>query len=639
MLPTHYDYRLVALSISIAICAAYAALGLAERVADARGDFRSLWISGGAAAMGTAIWSMHYIGMLAFQLPVPVHYDIPLVLLSMAAAMIASAIALIFTSHAASNHKHLAVAALAMGMGIVSMHYIGMAAMRMRCTCTYDWRVVGLSVVIAIVVSGVALASLRYRGRLSGSHKLGAATLLGLAICSMHYTGMAAAHFWRSNGPVNLSDTASVSWLGGIGIAAGTLLLLALAIVSSIADKHFTAQSRKLQSSEERYRLLFERSLAGIYRAQLDGTIIDMNDACVRMLGYSTREQVLGRIIRNIHMPGESVEPYLEMLAETEHAASREMKISRADGSETWVLSSATVLDPQDGSPPEIQGMLLSIDDLKRTERDLRAAKHAAEGANLAKSQFLANMSHELRTPLAGVLGMTQVLMLGDLSQDQIECVDIVKNSADSLLTVIDEILEFSSDARTQASGTAEPFSFRELLEPEIKAVAAIAQSKGLDVHYAISSNVATQFWGNPRWIRQVLSGLINNAVKFTGMGEVEVSVRAEDTSDRQQLLNISVTDTGIGIPAEKHAVIFEPFNQVDNSSTRPFGGTGLGLAIVSNLVQAMNGHISLESEPGRGCRFSVLIPLATQPHAKGSGSGRDRAVAQTPAEPLLTGF
>ncbi len=587
--------------------------------------------------MGTAIWSMHYIGMLAFQLPVPVHYDIPLVLLSMAAAIVASAVALIFTSPAASHPKYLAIAALAMGLGIVSMHYIGMAAMRMRCTCTYDWRIVGLSVVIAIVVSGVALASLRYRGSLSASHKLAAATLLGLAICSMHYTGMAAAHFWRSSGPVDLSDTASVSWLGGIGIAAGTLLLLALAMVSSIADKHFTAQSRKLQSTEERYRLLFERSLAGIYRAQMDGTIIDMNDACVRMLGYSTREQVLGRIIRNIHMPGDAVKPYLEMLAETKQAASREMKISRADGSETWVLSSATVLDPQDGSPPEIQGMLLSIDDLKRTERELRAAKHAADCANLAKSQFLANMSHELRTPLAGVLGMTQVLRLGDLSEDQIECVDIVKNSADSLLTVIDDILEFSSDARTQVAGATQPFSFRELLEAEIKVVAATAQSKGLDLHYAIRSNVATQFWGNPRWIRQVLSGLINNAVKFTAAGEVEVNVRAEDTSDRQQLLNISVTDTGIGIPAEKHAAIFEPFNQVDNSSTRRFGGTGLGLAIVSNLVQAMNGHISLESEPGRGCRFSVLIPLATQPQAKGSGSDRERTMAETPPEALLT--
>jgi PAS domain S-box-containing protein len=637
MLPTHYDYRLVAVSVSIAICAAYAALGLAERVAAAKGESRGLWIGGGACAMGTAIWSMHYIGMLAFQLPVAVHYDISLVLLSMLAAIVASAVALIFTSHGASHRKHLVIAALAMGSGIVSMHYIGMAAMRMRCTCTYDWRVVSLSVVIAIVVSGVALASLRYRTNLAGAHKLAAATLLGLAICSMHYTGMAAAHFWRSNQSVDFSGTATVPWLGGIGIAAGTLLLLVLAVVSSIADKHFAAQSRRLQSTEERYRLLFERSLSGIYRARLDGTIIDMNDACVQLLGYKTREQVVGKIIRNVHMSDESQKTYVEMLAESKRLPSREIRMLRADGSEMWVLASATLLDPQDGSAPEIQGMLLSIDELKRTERELRSAKHAADSANLAKSQFLANMSHELRTPLNGVLGMTQVLMLGHLSEDQKECVDIVKSSADSLLTVIDDILEFSTDTTTQTTDATEQFNLRDLVNAEIGSVASMAGNKGLTLHYVINANVGAKFWGQPRWMRQVVSGLINNAVKFTPAGEVELTVRVEDTSARHQLVNIAVRDTGIGIPAEKHAAIFEPFNQVDNSNSRRFGGTGLGLAIVRNLVQAMNGHISLESEPNRGCTFNVLIPLATVPEISAHRWDSERAAFDMDPEPMLT--
>lgn len=637
MLQTHYDYRLVAVSISIAICAAYAALGLAERVSAAKGDFKLIWIGGGASAMGTAIWSMHYIGMLAFQLPVAVHYDIPLVLLSMAAAIFASAVALIFIRYDGSSRKYISIAAVAMGSGIVTMHYIGMAAMRMQCTCTYDWRIVGLSIVIAVVVSGVALASLQRGGNLAATHKWAAATLLGFAICSMHYTGMAAAHFAASNGPVDLTGTASVSWLGGIGIAAGTLVLLALAMVSSIAGKHFSAQSQRLQSTEERYRLLFERSLSGIYRARLDGTILDMNDACVQLLGYQSREQVVGKIIRNIHMPNDAQKSYIEMLAETKRLPSREIKMLRADGSETWVLASATVLDPQDGSPAEIQGMLLSIDDLKRTESELRSAKHAAESADLVKTQFLANMSHELRTPLAGVLGMTHVLMLGELSEEQLECVDIVKSSADSLLSVINDILEFSTNASSQAPAMTEQFSLGEVLDGEISSAAALAEAKGLVIKYGIDHNIAEQFWGKPRWIKQVLAGLINNAVKFTPTGEVEVTVSAEDTSVSHQLLNIEVRDTGIGIPPEKHTAIFEPFNQVDNSNSRQFGGTGLGLAIVSNLVQAMNGHISLESEPNRGSTFNVLIPLATRCDIAPHNSKRNRNAVGIEAEAVLS--
>lgn len=206
---------------------------------------------------------------------------------------------------------------------------------------------------------------------------------------------------------------------------------------------------------------------------------------------------------------------------------------------------------------------------------------------------------------------MTQVLMLGPLSADQMECVDLVKSSADSLLGVIDDILEFSTDTLTQNPEASEQFALRSLVEAEIASAAPLARSKGLDLHCSFDPNLAERFVGKPRWIKQVVSGVLNNAIKFTLAGEVEVTVKAENTSARQQLLEIAVKDTGIGIPPEKHAAIFEPFNQVDNSHSRRFGGTGLGLAIVRNLLHAMNGHVSLESEPGNGCTFRILIPLA----------------------------
>ncbi len=612
MLPAHYDYRLVALSVFIAMCAAYAALGLTERVAVAKSYSKAIWISGGACAMGLAIWSMHYIGMLAFQLPVPVHYDITLVLISMVAAIGASGLALIFTTHEGLTRKELLIGSVAMGGGIGTMHYIGMAAMRMQCICLYDWRIVGISVVVAVVVSAVALASLRSRTGLVRGHKLAAAVLLGIAISSMHYTGMAAAHFWPSNKPVDLIPTISVSWLGGIGIAAGTLLLLGIAMITSVADKYFSAQSFRLHSTEERYRVLFERSMAGIYRATLDGTVIDMNQACLELLGYGRAKEVLGRVIRSVHMPQEDQKSYEELLRNTKRLPARETKLFRTNGSAIWTLHSATVLESLDGAPPEIQGMILNIDELKRTESELRSAKHAAESASMAKSQFLANMSHELRTPLNGVLGMTELLLDAGPTENQKECLGLIKNSAESLLTVINSILEFSTSETKEASTSNKEFDLRKLIEVEMNSARPLALKKRLNIRCDISSEVAAGFWGEPRKIRQILSALIDNAMKFTQEGEIVVTVESRGRSGAKQLLCLSVRDTGIGIRLDEQSIVFEPFTQLDNSNTRRFGGTGIGLSIVRNVVEAMGGQISVTSSPGRGSTFSVLVPLLT---------------------------
>ncbi len=614
MLPTHYDYPLVALSVFIAICAGYAALGLAERVSAARGNSKPAWIAGGACAMGTAIWSMHYVGMLAFQLPLPVHYNIPLVLLSMVAAVLASALALVLTSQQVFRYRHLLIGALVMGGGIATMHYIGMAAMRMHCTCSYNWRIVALSVVIAVVVSGVALAALRYKTGLAGAHKLAAAILLGIAISSMHYTGMAAAHFRPSSQPVDLSATVDVSWLGGMGIAIGTLFLLAVAMVTSIADKHFSAQALLLHSTEERYRVLFERSLAAIYRTTLEGKVIDMNQACVELLGYGAREEVLGKVIRNAHMGEDDQKTYIELLTQTKRLPTRELQIHSVDGSPIWVMATATLLEGKDGSPPEIQGMLLSIEELKHTVKELRSAKHAAESASLAKSQFLANMSHELRTPLNGVLGMTQMLMDSGLSDNQAEYVDIVKTSAESLLSVISQILEFSTTEMTAGIAGPQEFDLHKLIQAEISSAAVLADKKHLKLRYETAPEVAHRFCGEPRWMKQILAGLISNAIKFTVEGEVVVTAASRELTGATQVVNISVRDTGVGIAPGEQAAIFEPFYQVDNSNSRRFGGTGLGLSIVRNLAEAMEGQVSVESQLGKGSTFSLLMPLALAP-------------------------
>jgi len=265
VLTGHYDYWLVLLSIFIAILAAYAALDLAGRVTAARGATRFFWLSGGAVALGIGIWSMHYVGMEAFQLPVPVKYHWPTVLLSMVAAVLASAIALFIVSRKSMGLKAAIFGAFLMGGGIASMHYIGMEAMRLAGMCSYSYGLVALSAVLAVVISFVALwLSFAQRGDTSNTfswRKLGTAVLMGLAIPIMHYVGMAAVSFHAM--PLTDADlvhTISMSDLSIAGVVIASLTLLGLVLLTAVLDRRFSLQKLQLEITEERYRMMAEVS-------------------------------------------------------------------------------------------------------------------------------------------------------------------------------------------------------------------------------------------------------------------------------------------------------------------------------------------------------------------------------------------
>ena len=294
-----YNYALVALSVFIAMFASYAALDLASRVTAAGGLSRALWVLGGASAMGTGIWSMHYIGMLAFILPIPVAYHWPTVLLSLLAAILASVIALYVVGRQKMSASRAIAGSLLMGAGIAGMHYIGMTAMRLPAICQFNSFLVVLSVVFAILISLAALwISFHFRDEKTGigREKLAGAVVMGAAIPIMHYTGMAAASFTPSGVPADLSHAVSVSALGIAGIVAVTFIVLGLALLTSWMDRRSAAralelQEEKLQRSEAYLAEAQRLSRTGSWaRVSATGAMRYWSEECYRVLGFDSHD-------------------------------------------------------------------------------------------------------------------------------------------------------------------------------------------------------------------------------------------------------------------------------------------------------------------------------------------------------------
>jgi len=376
--------------------------------------------------------------------------------------------------------------------------------------------------------------------------------------------------------------------------------------------------------------LAVEQSPVSIVITDCAGNIEYVNPKFTKVTGFAPAE-VLGRNARILQAGKTPAELYRQLWERVSGGADWHGEIlnRKKSGEQFWESVSISQIKDPLGAVTHYLAVKEDVSARKALEQELRSARDAAQAADRLKSGFLARVSHEIRTPMNGVIGMTGLLRETSLTGEQGEYLQALAASAESLLLVIDDLLDFSSMEARELELASEEFGLREGLEQGLGALAREACEKGLQFAIRVPPEVPDLLVGDRRRLVQVLCNLVSNAVKFTERGGVELSVQVEAPDPAAARLSFVVADTGIGIPAEMHGRVFDPFSQADPSTTRRHGGSGLGLTISARLVEMMGGSLGVESEPGRGSSFHFTLRLGLQP---GSAPRRE------PREPARPG-
>jgi len=572
--------------------------------------YRQTAIATGAIALGIGIWSMHFIGMLAFKVPAHVHYSTGITLISILPACAAAWVALYRLVQFSIRPAELLISGVLVGSGIGAMHYTGMAAMESSLLMRYEPGLFVMSIVVAVTLATLALwlryglqkttLSLTQRFYISG-------IVMGIAIAGMHYTGMAAVRFTGEtglpgNGLLINSTFASI----GLSLLTITIAVMVVAVNGLIRSRELY---QEVDEARSRLRATLDTAIDGVITIDRNGLIQEFNPSAGRMFGWSAAE-VMGRNIKLL-MP----EP-----VRSQHDASLEAYLAAAGVARGIGISREVMGMHKDGTLIPIRlavgrvelagdvifvGFVTDISERHKLEASLRETAERAELAAAAKSSFLANMSHEIRTPMNSIIGFTELLLQSNLDTTQRDHLNTIRQSSKSLLRLLNDILDTTKMEKGHMEIEQTPFSLKGLSMQVESSLRLGAQAKGLTLSTRYATGMPEYFLGDPLRLLQILTNLIGNAIKFTERGGVDVLF-----SHKDNVVHVQIRDTGIGMTPEQVESIFMPFTQADATISRRFGGTGLGTTIAKQLTTLMGGRIDVASEQGRGTTFHVWLPL-----------------------------
>jgi PAS domain S-box-containing protein len=605
-----YDHRLVGLSVLIGIATSYAALDLAGRVVVTDGRAQVNWLVGGAATMGIGIWSMHYIGMLAFRLPIPVLYDWPTVLVSLLAAILASGIAFVVVSRSKIKLWHIVLGSLFMGLGIAGMHYIGMMAMRLAASCFVNPAIVAMSIGLAIVISFVAIQlTTRTRDDIAKTllRKLCSAIVMGAAIPIMHYTGMAAATFSPAELPSDLSNSVNISMLGTVGIALCTILVLVTSVVTSTVDRRYTTKTLQMrlhlaERAERQFRALLESAPDAHVIINQAGMITLINSQTEKAFGY-TRQELLGQSF-------EVLVPERFHGKQSSHRASffldpqacsmgRELYALRKDGSEFPTEISLNPLETDDGRL--VIAAIRDITERKLAEEAIKSFNEQLLAANKELESFSYSISHDLRAPLRSIDGFSLALLEDcgpNLDEQGRGYLQRIRANSQRMAQLIDDLLNLSRVTRCDIQRKPVDLSaLASTIATELRDTSPDRQSE-----WVIAPSLVVE--GDARLLRVVLENLLGNAWKFTSKHQrtaIEVGAMPHDRTTA-----FFVRDNGAGFDMAHAGKLFGAFQRIHADTD--FEGTGVGLATVQRIIHRHGGRVWVESEVDRGATFYFTL-------------------------------
>jgi PAS domain S-box-containing protein len=617
---TSWNYGIVALSVITAIIGSFVALSVAEHLRMTKGIERLFWMGLGASIMGLAIWSMHFVGMLAMSMNMPMSYDPWLSFLSMIAAAVGAGLAFLILQRPTIGAVQYIFGSLAMGLAISTMHYTGMASMRMAAKIVYDPLLFTASILVAIIASVGALW-LTFRPAIGSTiaillQKVGSAVVMGLAISGMHYTGMAAAHY------IHTGTASRATMFQTVGhFPLSSLLIIALVVFGValiVLSAHAFAERQKiieaLQISEQRFLATFEQAAVGMGHIGTNGEFIRLNQKYCDIVGYP-HDELIRITFQDITHPDDlekDLGRYTQLQARQIPSYTLEKRYIRKDGTPIWVNLTVSIVWKDSGAFDYAIAVVEDISAKKHAEEALLHSQVALkeytlklERSNQDLEHFATITSHDLQAPLRKVIMFSEGLKATEadsLSETGKVYIARLQRATMRMQDLISDLLTLS---RVNRKGSPfQPVDLNQVVAESLEELeAAIQESQG----QVKVLNQLPVIEADSRQLQQVFLNLISNALKFQQPGQCPlVTLSSEIAAETCQII---VQDNGIGFEPKYAERIFGAFERLHSHEQYP--GTGVGLAIVQKIIERHHGQITAMGEPNQGATFVLTLPVS----------------------------